>query len=51
MNRENSLNESNKHSLSRRDALKGMAAVSLGVATGAYGAQEESAEEVKGAVP
>ena len=34
MNRENSLNESNKHSLSRRDALKGMAAVSLGVATG-----------------
>jgi CubicO group peptidase (beta-lactamase class C family) len=34
-------------SLSRRDALKGLAAVSLGVATGAYGAQEESAEEVK----
>jgi len=33
--------------LSRRDALKGMAAVSLGVATGAYGAQEESAEAVK----
>ena len=39
MNRENRL--------SRRDVLKGVAAVSLGVATGAYGAQEESAEEVK----
>jgi len=39
MNRENGL--------SRRDALKGMAAVSLGVATGAFGAQEESAEAVK----
>ena len=36
-----------ENSLSRRDALKGLAAVSLGVATGAYGAQEESAEEVK----
>ena len=34
-------------SLSRRDALKGLAAVSLGVATGAYGAQKESAEELK----
>ena len=39
MNRENRL--------SRRDALKGMAAVSLGAATGAYGAQEESADAVK----
>ena len=34
-------------SLSRRDALKSLAAVSLGVAAGAYGAQEESGEEVK----
>ncbi len=39
MNRENSMSESN--SLNRRDVLKGMAAVSLGIATGAYGAQEE----------
>ena len=33
MNTENSMSESN--SLNRRDALKGMAAVSLGIATGA----------------
>ena len=37
------MNESNESELSmnRRDALKGMAAASLGIATGAYGAQEE----------
>jgi len=41
MNTGNSMSESN--SLNRRDALKGMAAVSLGIATGAYGAQEDPA--------
>ena len=35
-------NES-KHGLNRRDALKGMTAVSLALATGAYGAQEAPA--------
>ena len=40
MNNENSMREANesKHGLNRRDALKGVAAVSLGLATGAYGA-------------
>ena len=33
--------------LSRRDVLQGVAAVILGAATGAYGAQEESADAVK----
>lgn len=40
-----SLNSENR--LSRRDVLKGVAAGSLCLVTSAYGAQEESAEEVK----
>ena len=45
MDGENSMNESNepKLSMNRRDALKGVAAVSLGLAVGAYGAPKESA--------
>ena len=38
MIRENSMNESN--SLNRRDALKGVAAATLGIATGALGIPE-----------
>jgi len=45
MNSEDSMNESSefKRGLNRRDALKGVAAVSLGLAIGAYGAPKESA--------
>ena len=43
MNRENSIAESNESTpgLNRRDALKGMTAISLGLATGAYGAPKK----------
>ena len=39
------MNESNEsqHSMNRRDAIKTVAAVSLGLAVGAYGAPQESA--------
>jgi hypothetical protein len=45
MNNENSMNESSefKRGLNRRDVLKGVAAVSLGLVIGAYGAPQESA--------
>jgi hypothetical protein len=49
MNRENSMNESN--GLNRRDALKGVAAATLGIATGAYGALEESASSPRFSSP
>ena len=42
---------SESNSLNRRDALKGMAAVSLGIATGAYGAQEEPAFLLRSSSP
>ena len=53
MDGENSMNESNESelSLNRRDALKGMAAASLGIATGAYGAQEEPASPPRSSSP
>ena len=53
MNNENSMNESNesKRGLNRRDALKGVAAVTLGLATGAYGAPQESAPSPRSSSP
>ena len=53
MNRENSMNESNEsqHSMNRRDAIKTAAAVSLGLATGAYGAPQESVSSPRSSSP
>ncbi len=53
MNNENSINESSesKRGLNRRDALKGVAAVSLGLAVGAYGAPKESAPSPRSSSP
>ena len=53
MNNENSMNESSesKRGLNRRDALKGVAAVSLGLAVGAYGAPKESAPSPRSSSP
>ena len=53
MDGENSMNESNepKLSMNRRDALKGVAAVSLGLAVGAYGAPKESAPSPRSSSP
>ena len=53
MSRENSMKESNesKPGLNRRDALKGMTAVSLALATGAYGAPEKSAPSSRSSAP
>ena len=47
------MNESNEseRGLNRRDALKGMAAVSLGIASGAYGAREEPASPPRSSSP
>ena len=53
MDGENSMNESNesKLSMNRRDALKGVAAVSLGFAVGAYGAPQESVSSPRSSSP
>ena len=50
MNRENESNES-KRGLNRRDALKGVAAATLVLATGAYGAPKESAPSPRSSSP
>ena len=49
MNNENSMNESSESTrgLNRCDVLKGVAAVSLGFATGAYGMTQESAHSTR----
>ena len=53
MNNENSMIESNesKRGLNRRDALKGVAAATLVLATGAYGAPKESAPSPRSSSP
>ena len=50
---EKSMNESSesKRGLNRRDALKGMTAVSLALATGAYGAPIASAPSLRSIAP
>ena len=53
MGGENSMNESNesKLSMNRHDALKGMTAVSLALAAGAYGTPKESAPSPSSSSP
>ena len=53
MDGENSMNESNesKLSMNRHDALKGMTAVSLALAAGAYGTPKESAPSPSSSSP
>ena len=53
MNRGNSVKKSNesKPGLDRRDALKGMTAVSLALVTGGYGTPEESAPSPRSSAP